>query len=150
MEVLAKKEREDFLPLPVNNKEESEKVLKSLVEDLLEELLRLNHHPLVVRVFQELFPEEEKEKIPRYEPIYEPIDVEKITIGMLKELKRVQIGLKDVTEKVTQMFNQKDLSRLNSDFRKKLRGEWTFAQRLLKEVNRVLSEIQNEVQSFWI
>ena len=144
------KERENYprnhlTTSTTNKKVKTKKLLKVLVEveNLFKELSTLSHHILIVRILPNLFPEEEKEKIPRYEPL----EVEKITLGMLKELKRVQTDLKNITEKITQTFNQEDLSWLNSDLRRKFRGEWAFAHGILKEIDRILNEVQSEFKN---
>ena len=134
MGALAKEERENFLHVP----EAPEPLLKSLFELLL----MLNHHPLVVRIFPNLFPEEEKEKI----PCYEPLEIERITLGMLKELKRIYTDLKNTTEDITRIFNlnQENLKWLDSNFRRKIQGEWAFGRRVIKEIELILNEVQNE------
>ena len=131
--IIAAKERGNFA-----SREEIKKLLKFLFENLKKQ----SHDPLIVRIFPTLFSEEEKEKIPRYEPV----EIENITIGHLSKIKSLKKGIEETLTEITQTFNEQHLDWLNSDLRQTWRAEWLFARGILKEIDKILDEVENELK----
>jgi len=105
---------------------------------LLEKLKKQTHHPLLVKTFHFLFPEEEKEKIPRFEPL----EREDVTIGILKEIKKLKEEIEKTLQEISEIFDRENLTWLNSNFRRALREEWAFSKEIIKQIENLLIDLQ--------
>jgi len=115
------------------------------IMEFIKKLQKANYDSLWMRLFPTIFPDD------KVEEAGPPIDLDELTRrdrrGVIRILKEKLEFLTSLIQEVTGYFDEKEGGfEVNSNLRKKLESEWSFARQLVKFGNRVLLKEREKTQ----